>query len=312
MRRGKNILFKRLLQAPLILFILVTLSFFLMRSAPGGPFSGERDFAPEVEQALNERYHLDKSVVVQYWYFCTGLCRGDLGPSMKHKDRTVVDIISNTLPHSLLLGFSALSLAIAVGCSAGIASSLRPGSAKDYLIMLLAVTGISVPAFVTGPIFQMMFSSKLKLLPTAGYDGLAEPVYLVLPALTLSLPFAARIARLMRSGMMETLSSDFIQTARAKGLSWYTVVFRHALPGGLIPVIAYLGPATAAILTGSLVVEKIFQIPGLGREFVESALNRDYPLVMGTVIVYGSLLVLFNIIADLLHIFIDPRLKKSS
>lgn len=312
MLRGKNILFKRLLQAPLILFILLTLSFFLMRFAPGGPFSGERDFEPEVEQALNERFHLDKPVIVQYWYFCTGLCCGDLGPSMKHKDRTVVDIISNTLPHSLLLGFSALMLAVGVGCSAGIASSLRPGSVKDYSIMLFAVTGISVPAFVTGPIFQMLFSSKLKIFPAAGYGGLSEPAYLVLPALTLSLPFAARIARLMRSGMMETLSSDFIQTARAKGLSWFTVVFRHALPGGLIPVIAYLGPATAAILTGSLVVEKIFQIPGLGREFVESALNRDYPLVMGTVIVYGSLLVLFNIVADLVHYFIDPRLKKSS
>ncbi len=312
MRGGRKILFKRLLQAPLILFILVTLSFFLMRFAPGGPFSGERDFEPEVEQALNERYHLDKSIVVQYWYFCTGLCRGDLGPSMKHRDRTVNEIIGYTLPHSMLLGFTALALAVGAGCAAGMAGALRPGSTKDYGVMLLAVSGISIPAFVTGPVLQMIFASRLKLLPAAGYDGVSDFSYLVLPAITLALPFGARIARLMRSGMIEILNCDFIQTAKAKGLSGWVIVFRHALPGGMVPVIAYLGPAAAAIMTGSLVVEKIFQIPGLGREFVESALNRDYPLVMGTVIVYGALLVFFNIFSDLVHYLIDPRLRKSS
>lgn len=310
MPAGNKILLKRLWQAPLILFILITISFILMRFAPGGPFSSEREFDPEVQQALNERFHLDKSVPVQYFHYMTGLAVGDLGPSLKHKDTTVSEIIGDRLPNSIVLGFSALVLAIGLGCSAGIISALRAGSSTDYSVMLLAVGGISIPAFVTGPILQTIFSVKLDLLPAAGYEGAGAVAYLILPSLTLSFPFIARIARLVRTGMVDTLNNDYIQTAKAKGLSMRKIVFRHALPGAIIPVVSYLGPAAAAMLTGSLVVEKIFQIPGLGREFVESALNRDYPLVMGTVIVYGSLLILFNILTDIIHTLIDPRLRR--
>jgi oligopeptide transport system permease protein len=299
----------RLFQAPIVLFLLVTISFFLIRFAPGGPFSGEKNLPPEVEAALEAKYHLDKPMPVQYFRFMGRLLHGDLGPSLKHKDRTVNEIIGAHLPTSMLLGGLAMSLALAMGLGAGIVAALRQNTAVDYSVMTVAVLGISLPTFVIGPLLQMFLAMRTQIFPVAQYHGLASPEYLVLPAVTLALPFAARIARLMRAGMLDVLGQDFVRTARAKGLHERTVVLRHALRGGILPVISYLGPAVAAITTGSLVVEKIFQIPGLGSEFVESALNRDYFLVIGTVIVYGLFIVLCNLIADLAYGILDPRVS---
>jgi oligopeptide transport system permease protein len=299
----------RLLQAPIVLFLLVTITFFLIRFAPGGPFSGEKKLAPEVQAALEAKYHLDKPLAVQYTRFIGQLLQGDLGPSLKHKERTVNEIIGNHLPTSMLLGSLAISLALMLGLSAGIIAALRQNTALDYSVMTVAVLGISLPTFVIGPLLQMFLAMRAHLFPVAGYHGPGAPAFLVLPAITLALPFAARIARLMRAGMLDVLGQDFVRTARAKGLHEHTVVLRHALRGGILPVISYLGPAVAAITTGSLVVEKIFQIPGLGSEFVNSALNRDYFLVIGTVIVYGLFIVLCNLIADLAYGILDPRVS---
>jgi oligopeptide transport system permease protein len=296
--------------APFVLWALITISFFLTRLAPGDPFSTEKELPPQTIEALQQHYHLDKPLFTQYLYYLKGVAVGDFGPSFKYSDRSVSDIIKDTLPKSILLGALSLILAILIGSIAGIIAALQPGSGTDFMAMTIAVLGISMPTFVTGAILQLLFATKLQWLPVAGYEGITHPTYLILPAITLALPFTARIARLMRSGMIETLQSDFIKTAKAKGLPWRIILFRHAIPMASISVIAYLGPAAAAIMTGSLVIEKIFQVPGLGREFVESALNRDYSLVMGTVIVYGAFLILFNLIADFTQLLIDPRLRE--
>jgi oligopeptide transport system permease protein len=299
----------RMAQAPLVLLILITVSFFLMRLAPGGPFDGERKLDPVAEQALRARYHLDESLPRQYARFLVDCLCLDLGPSTKHHARTVNEIIGATLPVSLVLGALALVVALIGGLAAGIVSAARHNSWLDYGAMTFAMLGLSLPPFVIGPLLALLFGLYLGWLPTAGYDGLTGISHLILPALTLGLPFAARIARLMRAGMLEVIHQDFIRTARAKGLSEFAVITRHAVRGGICPVISFLGPAVAFLLTGSLVVEQIFQIPGLGREFVESALNRDYTLVMGTVIVYGAILIASNLIADLIHAVIDPRVR---
>jgi oligopeptide transport system permease protein len=225
---------------------------------------------------------------------------------MKHRERGVTRIIADHLPPSMVLGGAAILLALWVGVTVGIVSALRANSLVDYAGMGVTVIGISLPAFVFGPLLQLLFAMKLDWLPVAGYG---RPVHLVLPALTLALPFSARFARLTRAGMLEVLSEDFIRTARAKGLPESLVVMRHALRGALLPVVSFLGPAVAAITTGSLVVEKVFSIPGLGREFVESALNRDYTLVMGTTIVYGSFILVCNLLADIAYTLLDPRVR---
>jgi oligopeptide transport system permease protein len=300
---------RRLAQTPLVLWLLVSLSFFMMRFAPGGPFSAERRLDPVVEAALEAKFHLDKPLLQQYVLYLGNLLRGDLGPSLKHRSRTVNEIIAATLPTSLCLGAMAMLLAAALGCSVGIAAALHHNQWPDYGSMTCAVIGISLPTFVIGPLLQLFLSLRWAVLPLAGYRGIGEPVYLVLPALTLALPFAARIARLTRAGMLEVLNEDFIRTARAKGLAEHVVILRHALRGGLLPVVSYLGPASAMVMTGSLVVERIFQIPGLGREFVEGALNRDYTLVMGTVVVYGSLLIVCNLLVDFTYSLLDPRVR---
>ena len=299
----------RLIQAPVILFLLITFSFFLMRFAPGGPFSNERRLDPEIEQALKAKYRLDQPLLNQYVLFFIDLLKGDLGPSFKHKNQTVNEIITRTLPNSLFLGTLALLLALLIGISAGIISSLHHNSILDYSVMTCAVIGISLPTFVIGPLLQLAFAIERDWLPLAGYEGVRSPSYIILPAATLALPFAARIARLMRAGMLEISNQDFILAARAKGLKEHVIVFRHMLRGGILPVISYLGPAFTSVATGSLVVEKIFQIPGLGREFIEGALNRDYTLVMGTVIVYGVLIILFNLLTDIAYGVLDPRVR---
>lgn len=301
-----RLLGKRLLVAPLVLLVLVSATFFLIRLAPGGPFSAERDFPPEVEAALNQRYHLDRPLHIQYLSYLGNLLKGDLGPSLKHRGRTVNQIVADHLPVSLVLGALGICLACTVGVAAGLVSALRPRTWIDYTAMGACVLGISLPVFVIGPILQTILARKLHWLPVS---GIGTPRHLILPALALALPFAARFARLTRAGMLEVLGEDFIRTARSKGLSDQAVLLKHAVRGGLLPVVSYLGPAIASVTTGSLVIERIFNIPGLGREFIESALSRDYTLVMGTVVVYGTMIVLCNLLADLVYMILDPRVR---
>lgn len=299
---------KRLLLAPLVLLILVTISFFLIRLAPGDPFSSEKEISPEVRAAFEAKYNLDKPIISQYFYFLKMTLQGDLGLSMRNKQKTVNEIIGEALPKSLYLGTLALTLALAIGVTAGIIAAVRQNSTIDLTCMGLAVLGISLPSFLIGPLLQIFFSVQMKIFPISGY-GDGQWNYMVLPAFTLALPFAARIARLMRAGMLDSLGQEYIRTARAKGLSNYKVILRHALRGGVQPVISFLGPAIASITTGSLVVEKIFSLNGLGREFVESAINRDYSLVLGTVILYGTFIIICNIMTDILQGLIDPRVR---
>jgi len=297
---------RRLLFMPLVLLILITLSFFIMRLAPGSPFTTEKNVSDEVLQKLNEKYNLDGSIPEQFGEYLLDLVQFDLGPSTKHKDKDVSEILGHHFPTSALLGASAITLALIVGLSAGIIAGIRQNSLFDYTSMAGAMTGLSVPLFVVGPMLVLVFALYLGWFDVAGWDDWKD---LVLPAVTLSLPFAARIARLTRAGMLEVIHQDYIRVARAKGLREQVVVVRHALKGALLPVVSFLGPGVAQVLTGSLVVEKIFGVPGIGREFVESGLNRDYFLAMGIVILYGTLLILFNLVVDVLYGFLDPRIR---
>lgn len=301
---------RRLLMAPLVLLVLATISFVMMHAAPGGPFDGERKIDPETERALRAKYHLDESAPLQYLRFLGDLAQGDLGPSFIHKTQTVNEIIADKLPTSLFLGAIALLIALAIGLMVGVLSAVAQGSAWDRSAMVLCTLGLSIPPFVIGPMLALLFGLYLGWLPVAEYKGPLAPAYLVLPALTLAIPFAARIARLSRAGLLEVITADHVRSARAKGASEAAVVLKHALPAGMLPVIGFLGPAVAYLLTGSLVIEKIFQIPGLGREFVESATNRDYTLVMGTVLVYGAIVLACNLLADLALGAIDPRVRQ--
>lgn len=310
-----NYLFKRLLQVPIVMLVLITITFFMIRQAPGGPFDMDKQIDPAIKKKMEEKYHLDKPLPIQYGMFLLDLARLDLGPSFKNKSMSVNEIIAAKAPASILLGLTATLLALLLGLGAGIVSGIRQNSRFDYGSMTVAMVGLSVPTFVIGPLLALVFGMYLAVLPVAGYDTLfgshwiPHPAYLVLPAITLALPLAARIARLTRAGMLEVIHQDYIRTAWAKGLTERVIVLRHALRGAMLPVVSFLGPAIAAMLTGSLVVEKIFGVPGIGEEFVNSALNRDYTLVMGTVILYGVLLVVFNLIVDILYGFLDPRIR---
>ena len=299
-------IFRRLIAMPVVILILLTLAFFIARMAPGGPFSRERNLPPEIEAKLLEKYHMDESLPRQYLRYINQVRKGDLGPSFKHKDRTVNEIIANHLPVSIKLGLLSAGIAIMGGVLAGVIASVKQNSIFDYTSMSLAVLGMTVPTFVTGPLLVLVFALWLDWLPVAGWG---TPTHLILPSLALALPFAARIARLTRAGMLEVVSQDYIRTARAKGLAERVVIGRHALKGGLLPVISFLGPGLSQMLTGSLVVEKIFNLPGIGREFVESALNRDYTLVTGLVLVYGVFLIGLNLVVDVLYGFLDPRVR---
>jgi oligopeptide transport system permease protein len=388
---------------PLVLVLLVTATFFLVRAAPGNPFAAERVAAPEVIKNLNERYGLDRPPLEQfsryfgagvrfvgrydrvdegpgraprydhdpYWrlsnwrpHFGGGVLSGDLGPSFVRKDKTVNEILADEIPATAVLGACATILAVTIGLVAGVIGAVRQNSVFDYAAMSVATLGMSVPNFVTGPMLVLVFAMMWNVgLPVSGYSAemtwwplavvaaafvlwrcvewgktgraavtfgreiaaswlfllvggatcvaalLAKNHELILPSLVLALPFSSRIARLMRAGMLEVINQDYVRTARAKGLAETTVVIRHALKGGILPVVSYLGPAVAGILTGSLVVEKIFVIPGIGREFVESAFSRDYTIVLGVVILDGLLLVVFNLIVDVVYGFLDPRIR---
>jgi oligopeptide transport system permease protein len=303
-----KIIVRRLLEFVPVLFIIVTLVFFLIRLAPGGPFDRDKEVPPEVRKQLEAYYNMGVPLYQQYFDYLAGLARGDLGPSFKNASYSVNEMIGMSFPNSLELGFYAMCVAVTLGLLAGISASLKPNSLRDYVPMSLAMVGICVPSFVLGPLLVLVFSLHFDLLPVAGWN---TPASKVLPSLTLGAIYAAYIARLSRGGMLEVLSNDFIRTARAKGLSETRVVLRHALRGGIAPVVSFLGPATAGILSGSFVVETIFQVPGLGRQFVESAFNRDYTLVMGTVLFFAALILFLNLLVDLIHTWLDPRLRNA-
>ncbi len=300
---------KRLWNGSLTLFALVTLTFFVMRLAPGGPFSRNRKISPEVQANIEAAFHLDEPIWQQFGRFVWGLLHLDLGPSTRFRDYSVGDIIASGLPYSLTIGAWAVLLAAFVGIALGIAGAMRRNGFTDYAAGTVGVIGIAIPIFVIGPVLQVIFAVKLQWLPVGSWnDGWRS---LVLPVVVLALPNIAYISRLTRASMIETMRENYVRTAVAKGIGPTRTLMGHTLEGALIPVIAYLGPATAAIITGSILIETIFALPGIGRHFVDAALNRDYPLVMGITLLYGALLILFNIVTDLIRAWIDPRLRNA-
>ncbi|MES2034679.1 MAG: oligopeptide ABC transporter permease OppB [Pseudomonadota bacterium] len=303
-------LLRRLLVAVPTLFLVITVAFFMMRAAPGSPFVNERQLTPQVEAAVMARFGMDKPLHEQYFNYLGGVVKGDFGPSLKYRDKSVLDILRENYKVSLTLGLSAILLASLVGVSLGVIAALRQNRTADYLTMTVAILGVCIPTFVTAPLLVLVFASKLGWLPTAGWNGGAV-ANLILPVTVLALPQIAIISRLTRAGMIEVLKSNYIRTARAKGLPEHLIVRKHALRAAILPLVSYLGPACAGLLTGSLVVEKIFNLPGLGKFFVISALQRDYTVVMGMVIVYALLILVLNLIADMAYAALDPRVKLS-
>ena len=299
---------RRILQAIPTFLLIVAAAFFMMRAAPGGPFDEERALPPEIEANLQAAYGLDQPVVVQFARYLGGLLRGDLGPSFRMKDFAVAELIGRGLPVTLSLGAAALLLGVALGIPLGIAAGLRHNGWVDHAVMGVALAGIAVPNFVVAPVLALLFGLYLGWLPVAGWEA-GSPQHLVLPVVTLALPLVAYLARLTRGSLLEVLQAPYIRTARAKGLAPAVIVRRHALKPALLPVVSFLGPATAALLTGSLVVEQVFGLPGVGRYFVQGAINRDYTLVMGMVVFYAALILLLNLAVDLLYGWLDPRIR---
>ncbi len=298
---------KRLLFLPPLLLVISLLAFVLVRLAPGGPFDRERKPAsPEIERALLARYHLDEPVWKQYSRFLQGLARGDFGASLKYRNHTVADIIVQALPVSMTLGLLGFGLALGLGVPAGFYSALRRGRWDDYAASFLTLLAVCVPAFVVGPLLVMGLAIRWRVFPSALWE---TPLHVVLPTLSLGLYFAGKVARMMREGMLQTLQLEFINTARAKGLSETAVLLRHAFRLAVLPVVSYCGPLLADLLTGSFVVENLFQIPGLGVFMVNSSLNRDYPMVVGLVLLYAVLLLGLNLVVDLAYALLDPRVK---
>ena len=290
------------------LLVLTALAFALIRVAPGGPFDTERQLPPQIEARINAAYHLDEPLPQQFLRYLGNLLQGDFGPSFQYKDYTVNELIAAGFPVSLKIGSLAMLLALIVGISCGTWAALKQNKPTDYAVMASAMTGISIPNFVLAPLLILLFAVQLQWLPAGGL-GEGNFSNLILPVVSLALPQIAYIARLTRGSMIEVLRSDFIRTARAQGLPWSEIILGHALKPALLPIVSYLGPATAALITGSVVIEQIFGIPGLGRHFVQGALNRDYTLVMGVVVFYGGLIILFNFIVDLAYRWLDPRVK---
>ncbi len=296
----------RVLSAVPTLLLVVVVAFAMVRAAPGGPFDDERVLPPETAENLRAAYHLDESLPAQFWRYLAGLVQGDFGPSYFYRDYDVGELIGAALPVSARLGSLAIVLALAVGVTAGIAAALRADTLADRLISGIAMTGISVPVFVVAPVLVLVFAVWLGWLP-AGWSG-GGGLRLLLPVLALALPQVAVITRLTRGSMLEVLGSDFIRTARAQGLGTRTIILHHALKPALLPVVSYLGPAIAGVLTGAVIVETIFGIPGLGALFVKSGLNRDYTLVLGIVVFYGVLIIALNAVVDVVYRFLDPRI----
>jgi oligopeptide transport system permease protein len=290
------------------LLVIITVSFCVVRLAPGGPFDQEQALAPAVRANLERLYGLDQPLTAQYVHYLRGLLRGDFGPSLRQRDFTVSELIAQGLPLSATLGLAAILLAVLTGIPAGIAAALWRNRGADYCITTLAALGLALPSFVTGPLFALVFGLYLRWLPVAGWQH-GAPRYLVLPVVTLALPVAAYVARLTRASLLEVLSAHYVRSARARGLGTARVLWRHALRPALMPVVSYLGPAVAFVMTGSLVIETVFGLPGTGRYLVEGAIDRDYPLVMGMIVVYGALTLFLNLIADLIYGWLDPGVR---
>ncbi|MCW9709373.1 oligopeptide ABC transporter permease OppB [Avibacterium sp. 21-586] len=303
-----KLIFRRILEAIPTLFILITVSFFMMRLAPGSPFSSEKNYPPEVIANIEAKYHLNEPLMVQYGIYLKDLAHGDFGPSFKYKDYSVNQLVAQSFPVSLKLGFSAFLIALVCGISAGVIAALKQNKWLDYLIMTFAMTGVVVPSFVVAPLLVLIFSITLKWLPSGGWEG-GQLTNMILPMIALSLSYIASIARIMRSSMIEVLHSNFIRTAKAKGLPMSRIILKHALRPALLPVISYMGPAFVGIITGSMVIESIFVLPGIGQLFVNGALNRDYSLVLSLTILVGTLTIVFNAIVDILYAVIDPKIR---
>jgi oligopeptide transport system permease protein len=301
-------LIRRLLVAIPTLFVVITAAFFMMRAAPGNPFSIDRKLPPDIEKNIEAKYGFDKPLIVQYGDYLVGVLHGDFGPSLKYRDKSVLEIIKENYRTSLTIGLSAFIIAVCAGVSLGVVAALRQNGPLDYTTMGVAILGVCIPSFVTAPLLQLGLGSQLGWLPIAGWDGGAAP-NLVMPVAVLALPQIAIISRLTRAGMIEALRSNYVRTARAKGLSEIRIVTRHAMRAALLPLVSYLGPAFAGLITGSLVVERIFSLPGLGKFFVNSALQRDYTVVMGMVIFFATLILVLNLVADLLLAALDPRVR---
>ena len=292
------------------LLIIITISFFIIRIAPGGPFDAEKTLPKQIMENIEKKYHLDEPLVKQYARYMISVMRGDLGPSYRYKDQDVNYYIGKSLPNSLILGSIAMTLSLFLGITAGMISALRQNTWVDYLVMSIAVIGITIPLFVIGPVLVYIFAMKLGWLPTSGWiTGRFGWVTLIMPVITLSADKFAYIARLSRASILEILRSDYIRTAKAKGLKTSTILIKHVLKGGLLPVVSYLGPAFSSVLTGSIVVETVFRVPGMGKFFVQSALNRDYTLILGTVVVYSVILIIMNFVVDIIYAYLDPRIS---
>lgn len=299
---------RRLLLAVPTLLVIITLAFGLLHAAPGGPFDADKAIVPEIRAAIEARYHLDEPVVVQYLRYLGGIVRGDFGPSFQYQDTSVTELIAQGLPIDLTIGLLAMLLALLVGAPLGMLAALRRDSLWDRLASTVALLGISVPVYVTAPLLILVFAVTLRWLP-AGDWGEGAMRNLVLPVLALALPYIAYIARLLRASLLEVLQTPWVRTARAKGLPWRTIILRHALRPALLPLVAFLGPATVGVITGSIAIETSFGLPGIGRFFVDGAFNRDYTLVMGVTILYGVLIVLANLLADVCQALLDPRVR---
>ena len=303
-----KLIFKRLLEAIPTLFVLVTISFFMMRLAPGSPFTSERGYPPEVMANIEAKYHLNEPLTTQYMSYWKSLAQGDLGPSFKYKDYSVNELLAQAFPVSVKLGLYAFILALVLGVTFGVIAALRQNSWLDYLLMTFSMTGVVIPSFVTAPILILLFAVTLRWLPGGGWNNGAFN-NMILPTVALALVYLAGIARIMRGSMIEVMNSQFIRTARAKGLPMRVIVWKHALRPALLPVISYLGPAFVGIITGSIVIETIFSLPGIGQLFVNGALNRDYGMVLSLTILMGILTIVFNAIVDLLYAVIDPKIR---
>ena len=291
------------------LLVIISVSFCVVRLAPGGPFAQEQALPPAVRANLDRLYGLDQPLTVQYAHYLRGLLHGDFGPSLRQRDFSVSELIAQGLPLSATLGLAAILLAVLTGVPAGILAALWRNRGADYCITTLAAVALALPSFVTGPLFALVFGLYLPWLPVAGWQH-GAPRYLVLPVLTLALPVAAYLARLTRASLLEVLGALYVRSARARGLGAARVLWRHALRPALMPVVSYLGPAVAFVMTGSLVVETVFGLPGTGRYLVEGAIDRDYPLIMGMIVVYGALTLLLNLIADLIYGWLDPGVRR--
>lgn len=297
----------RVLQAIPVILTVITVTFFLVRAAPGGPFDREKAVSEQVKAALEARYQLDLPMHEQYLSYLGDLLKGDMGPSFYYPGRSVDELLLQGLPITAELGFYALLIALVIGTVAGVVASLKPNTVQDYVPMSLAMVGICMPSFLLGPLLVLIFGIWLDVMPVSGWGD--TPGDKILPSITLGAMYAAYIARLSRSGMLEVMHQDYLRTARAKGLPEYVVIIKHALRGGLLPVISYLGPAFAALLSGSFVVETIFQIPGMGRFYIQAAFNRDYTMILGTTVFFSVLIVVFNLLSDIVAALLNPRLR---